>query len=175
VAPLERALADVQTRSGSLRLKVDWREETPGYKYNHWELRGVPLRLEVGPRDVAAGQAMLVRRLDRAKEPLPLDALAKELPRRLEAYQADIFARALAFQRENTHRVDSLAEMKEVLDGEGGFLLAPWCGSSDCEGQANAETGASIRVIPFDAPDEAGACLVDGRPSQRRVLFARAY
>ncbi|CAN5833601.1 proline--tRNA ligase [soil metagenome] len=175
IESLERALADVRTRSGPLRLKVDWREETPGYKYNHWELRGVPLRLEIGPRDVAAAQAMLVRRVDRAKEPVPLDALPGELPARLEAYQADVFARAQAFQRDNTHRVDGLPEMKEVLDGEGGFLLAPWCGSAECERAINAETGATIRVIPFDAPEESGACVVDGQPSQRRVLFARAY
>jgi prolyl-tRNA synthetase len=172
---LEASLADVETVSGRLRLKVDWRDETPGYKYNHWELRGVPFRLEIGPRDVAADQAMLVRRLDRAKEPLPLAALATELPQRLEAYQAEIFARAQSFQLENTHQVGSVGEMTEVLDGPGGFLLAPWCGSAECEKAVSAENGATIRVIPFDSPDEAGSCIVDGAPSERRVLFARAY
>jgi prolyl-tRNA synthetase len=71
--------------------------------------------------------------------------------------------------------VDSYADFKAALDGEGGFLLAPWCGSSDCERQVSVETGATIRAIPFDSPDEAGACLVDAKPSERRVLFARAY
>jgi prolyl-tRNA synthetase len=175
IETVERALAHVQTRSGPLRLKVDWREETPGYKYNHWELRGVPLRLEVGPRDVAAGRAMVVRRLDRAKAAVALDALATELPGRLEAYQADVYQRALDFQRANTHRADGLGELREVLDGEGGFVLAPWCGEAECERAIHAETGATIRVIPFDSPDEAGSCLVDGRPSERRVLLARAY
>jgi prolyl-tRNA synthetase len=172
---VERALADVVTRSGPLRLKVDWQEGTPGFKFNHWELRGVPLRLEIGPRDVAAGQATLVRRLDRAKEALPLDALAGELPRRLEAYQAEVFARALAFREESTHAVDTLDAMREILEGDGGFLMAPWCGSAECERTVSAQTGASIRVLPFDSPDEAGACVADGRPSERRVLFARAY
>jgi prolyl-tRNA synthetase len=171
----EQALADVPTRSGPLRLKVDWREGTPGFKFNHWELRGVPFRLEIGPRDVAAGQATVVRRLDRAKEAVPLDALATELPRRLEAYQAELFARALAFRTDNTRLVDTLREMREILDGDGGFLMAPWCGSADCERTISTETGASIRVIPFDSPDEPGACVADGRPSERRVLFARAY
>jgi prolyl-tRNA synthetase len=175
VEQVERAAVDIQTRSGLLRLKVDWREGTPGFKFNHWELRGVPLRLEIGPRDVAAGQATVVRRLDRAKEAVPFDVLASELPRRLEAYQADVFARALAFRDESTRPVDTLAEMREILDGEGGFLMAPWCGSADCERTISAETGASIRVIPFDSPDEPGACVADGRPSERRVLFARAY
>jgi prolyl-tRNA synthetase len=175
IEQLQASLAEVQTVSGPLRLKVDWRDETPGYKYNHWELRGVPFRLEIGPRDVAAEQGMLVRRLDRAKEPLPLAALAAELPKRLQAYQADVFERAQTFQAENTHRVDSLGEMTEVLDGPGGFLMAPWCGSAECEKAVSAETGATIRVIPFDSPDEAGDCVVDGQPSQRRALFARAY
>jgi prolyl-tRNA synthetase len=172
---LQAALADVQTVSGPLRLKVDWREETPGYKYNHWELRGVPFRLEIGPRDVASEQAMLVRRLDRAKEALPLASLPEELPRRLEAYQAELFERAREFQVQNTHRADSLGEMSEVLDASGGFVLAPWCGAAECERAVSAENGATIRVIPFDSPDEPGACVVDGAASERRVLFARAY
>jgi prolyl-tRNA synthetase len=175
IETLERALADVRTVSGPLRLKVDWREETPGFKYNHWELRGVPLRLEIGPRDVAAGQAVLVRRSDRAKEALPLDSLPAELPRRLEAYQADVLQRARDFRDQHTHRVDSLGEMGEILESGGGFMLAPWCGSAECEKAVSAENGATIRVIPFDSPDEVGACVADGRPSERRVLFARAY
>ncbi|MFO7533224.1 MAG: His/Gly/Thr/Pro-type tRNA ligase C-terminal domain-containing protein [Candidatus Limnocylindrales bacterium] len=172
---LQAALADVRTVSGPLRLKVDWREETPGYKYNHWELRGVPFRLEIGPRDVAAEQAMLVRRLDRAKEALPLASLTDELPRRLQAYQAELFERARDFRAQNTHHVDSLGEMSEVLDASGGFVLAPWCGAAECERAVSAENGATIRVIPFDSPDEPGACVVDGAASARRVLFARAY
>jgi prolyl-tRNA synthetase len=175
VERLERSLADIVTRSGPLRLRVDWREETPGFKYNHWELRGVPLRLEVGPRDVASMQATVVRRLDRAKEGLPLAALPAELPRRLEAYQADLLARALAFRAEHTHAIDELAGMRALLDGDGGFIMAPWCGAAECERTVATETGASIRVIPFDSPDEPGACIADGRPSERRVLFARAY
>jgi prolyl-tRNA synthetase len=175
IETLEASLADVQTVSGPLRLKVDWREETPGFKYNHWELRGVPLRLEIGPRDVAAGQAVLVRRIDRVKEALPLTSLAEELPRRLAAYQTDMLQRAVDFQQQHTHRVDTLGEMGEVLAAAGGFMLAPWCGSAECEKTVSVQNGATVRVIPFDSPDEAGACVVDGRPSERRVLFARSY
>jgi prolyl-tRNA synthetase len=172
---LERSLSDVRTVSGPLRLKVDWREETPGYKYNHWELRGVPFRLEIGPRDVAEESAMLVRRLDRAKESLPLVSLAEVLPMRLAAYQAEVFVRAKDFQVANTHAVDTLGEMTEVLDSEGGFLMAPWCGSAACEKAVSNANGATIRVIPFDSPAEPGGCAVDGAPSERRVLFARSY
>jgi len=173
--PLEAALKDVVTASGPLRFKVDRREESPGFKYNHWELRGVPFRLEVGPRDVAAGQGVLVRRVDRSKEPIPLAALAADLPDRLAAYQRALFQRALGFREANTHRLDTLADLKALMEGEGGFVLAPWCGDAACERRVSEETGATIRVIPFDSPDETGACLVDGQPAARRVLFARAY
>ena len=172
---LEAIFKDIRTVSGPLRYKVDWREETPGYKYNHWELRGVPFRIEVGPRDVANDAAMLVRRLDRAKEPLPVASLAQELPKRLEQYQAAVFQRALDFRTQNTHSVDALGEMTEVLDNEGGFLMAPWCGSAECEKAVSSANGATIRVVPFDSPDEAGRCIVDGAPSERRALFARSY
>jgi prolyl-tRNA synthetase len=172
---LEKSLADIQTVSGPLRFKVDWREEKPGFKYSHWELRGVPFRLEVGPRDVAANQGVLVRRVDRDKQTIGLDALAGELPKMLADYQAMLFQRALDFRAANTHYADTYDEFKAILDKEGGFLMAPWCSSAECEKQINAETGATIRVIPFDSPDEQGNCMVDGKPSERRVLFARAY
>ncbi|HEY5488661.1 MAG TPA: His/Gly/Thr/Pro-type tRNA ligase C-terminal domain-containing protein, partial [Candidatus Limnocylindrales bacterium] len=175
IEQVEKSLADVQTKSGPLRVKVDWREESPGYKFNHWELRGVPFRLEIGPRDVAAGQGVLVRRVDRDKQTMGLNALAGELPSRLADYQAQLFQRALDFRAENTHLADTYDEFKAILDKEGGFLMAPWCGDGACEKQVNADTGATIRVIPFDSPDEPGKCLVDGRPSGRRALFARAY
>ena len=175
IESVEAALADVQTRSGPLRWKVDWREESPGFKYNHWELRGVPFRLEIGPRDVAAGQGVLVRRVDRQKETVSLADVASELPVRLADYQQYLFQRALDFRAENTHYADSYDEFKAVLDQEGGFIMAHWCGSGDCEKQINNETGASIRVIPFDSPAEEGACLIDGGASTQRVLFARAY
>ena len=96
--PLERHLAEVTTASGPLRWQVDRREESPGFKFNHWELRGVPFRLEIGPRDVSAGQAVLVRRLDRAKETLSLDRIASELPARLLSCQADLYRRAVEFR-----------------------------------------------------------------------------
>jgi prolyl-tRNA synthetase len=159
----------------AVRVQVDWRDESPGFKYNHWELRGVPFRMEIGPRDVAAGQAVLVKRVDRSKEPLPLDRLAAELPARLEAYQAELLQRARDFRDSNTFNVDTYADFKDQLDGHGGFFMAPWCGDARCEKQVNEDTGATIRCIPFDSPDEKGKCMVCGGASERRVLFARAY
>jgi prolyl-tRNA synthetase len=171
---LQAALA-ATPEGKAVRVKVDWRDDSPGFKYNHWELRGVPFRLEIGPRDVAAGQAVLVKRVDRSKEAIPLDRLAAELPARLRACQAELLQRARAFRDANTHRVDTYGQLKDGLDGEGGFFLAPWCGDARCETQVNEETGATIRCIPFDSPAEAGRCLVCGGTSERRVLFARAY
>ena len=135
----------------------------------------MPFRLEIGPRDVAAGQGVLVRRMDRAKTPIPLDAVVAELPGRLRTYQAELFQRALEFRAASTHHVDTYDEIKTVLEDDGGFLMAPWCGDAACEKRVSAETSATIRCIPFDSPNERGDCIVDGRPSERRVLFARAY
>jgi prolyl-tRNA synthetase len=172
---LEESLGGVQTASGPLRWKVDWSDQSPGFKFNHWELRGVPFRLEIGPRDVAAGQGVLVRRVDRDKQTVVLSGLGAEFPQRLADYQRMLFQRALDFRAANTHLADSYDEFKAVLDKEGGFIMAHWCGSAACEKQVNADTGATIRVIPFDAPVEYGKCLVDAQPSDKRVLFARAY
>jgi prolyl-tRNA synthetase len=175
VESVKKSLADVTTASGPLRVKVDWREESPGFKYSHWEMRGVPYRLEIGPRDVAAGNGVLVRRVDRDKQTVALSDLANELPTRMADYQQMLFQRAVDFRDANTHMANTLDEFKAVLENEGGFVKAPWCGSAECEKQINAETGATIRCIPFDSPDEPGKCIVDGKPSERRVLLARSY
>ena len=159
----------------AVRVKVDWRDDSPGFKYNHWELRGVPFRMEIGPRDVAAGQAMLVKRVDRSKEAVPLEQLAAELPARLRAYQAELLQRARDFRDLNTHHADTYQQLKDGLEGDGGFFLAPWCGDGKCEKQVSDETSATIRCIPFDSPDESGKCIACGGASERRVLFARAY
>src|SRR5664279_1733735 len=150
----------------AVRVKVDWRDDSPGFKYNHWELRGVPFRLEIGPRDVAAGQGMLVKRVDRSKEPVPLMQLAAELPARLRTYQAELLQRARDFQAENTHHVDTYQQLKDGIEAEGGFFLAPWCGDGKCEKQVNDEIGVTIRCIPFDSPAEAGKCIICGAPSE---------
>jgi prolyl-tRNA synthetase len=175
IASVEQSLAAVATVSGPLRVKTDWSEQSPGFKFNHWELRGVPFRLEIGPRDVAAGQGVLVRRVDRDKQTVSLVGLAADLPGLLADYQRTLFQRALDYRAANTHLADSYAEFKAILDKEGGFLMAHWCGDSECERQVNADTGATLRAIPFDAPLEPGKCLIDGKPSEVRVLFARAY
>jgi prolyl-tRNA synthetase len=165
---IERAL------DGRVRLFVDRREETPGWKFHDLELKGAPLRLEIGPRDVAAGQVMSVTRLGRRKEPIPIEALAERVPRLLDAIQAEMLERYRKMHRDHTHRMDDYEAFRGQIDA-GGFFEAHWCGSPSCEERIKQETKATIRCIPLDAPREAGRCLVDGAASERRVILARAY
>jgi len=172
LAAMERVEAALQ---GKVALSVDRREElSPGWKFNEMELKGIPLRLELGPRDVAAGQVMSVTRLGRKKEAIPIDRLGARVPEILDAIQAELLERNRTLHRERTFSIDDYAEFKERIEG-GGFFSAGWCGKPECEAKVKEETKATIRCIPLDAPDEAGGCLRCDGASARRVLFARAY
>jgi prolyl-tRNA synthetase len=158
-----------------IRLKVDWREERPAWKFNDWELRGVPLRLEVGSRDVDAHQVTMVDRLTRTKQAVPVAGLWERLPAELARFQRDLYQRALDFRDEHTYEVATLAELVEHFRHGTGFVWAPWCGSPECEARVKEETGGvTTRNFDPDAPAE-GECLVCGQPARRRVVFARAY
>ena len=174
-AAVERITAQLPR---AVRVHVDWREETPGYKFNDWELRGVPVRMEVGPKDVQKDQVVLARRDTRAKEFVPTAALHERVPALLDEVQRALFARALAFRRERTLRLDDYAELVAAFQSEEGgvFVEAHWCGDAACEARVKEETKATIRNIPFDAPAEQGRCIVDGKPGiGKRVVFAKAY
>ena len=190
IAPVvERALGELKAHrvlgDQPIRARADWRDDlTPGFKFNHWELRGVPLRVEIGPRDVAVGQCVVASRLEAdagrsAKQTLPLDGLGLELGGRLEVFQRALYERADRFRRENTHVVDTWQDFARVAGEQGGFLLAGWCGSAECEAQVQAETQATLRVIPFHGElpeaDESGSCVRCGGGSEQRVVFAKAY
>ncbi|MBO0705086.1 MAG: proline--tRNA ligase [Candidatus Dormibacteraeota bacterium] len=164
-----------EIRAAGVRVRVDWREGRPGEKFNHWELRGVPLRLEVGPRDVEAGQVVLVDRLTREKRPVPVAGLGRRLVDELDAFQRALFQRALEFRDANTFEVSTLAELVDHFREGTGFVWAPWCGSDECEARVKEETGG-VTARSFD-PDEpaSGSCLVCERPAEHRVAFARAY
>jgi len=176
-AAVESAVERIVARLAPLaRVRVDRRpERTPGYKFNEWELKGVPLRLEIGPRDVAAGQAVLVRRDTREKLAVPLETLAPTVERLLAEIQAGLFAAARRTLAERTAGVGSSEELAERAASNAGWSLAHWCGDPACEARVKAETKATIRCIPNDAPAEDGRCVVCGRRSGRRVVFARAY
>ncbi|MFZ0217805.1 MAG: proline--tRNA ligase [Candidatus Dormiibacterota bacterium] len=164
-----------EVRGAGLRVHVDWRDLRPGDKYNHWELKGVPLRLDVGLRDVAAQQVVLVDRLTREKVPTPVTGLASRLREAVDAFQRALFSRALDFRAENTFEVSTLDALLEHFRERNGFVWAPWCGDAACEAKVKELTGG-VTTRNFD-PDEkaSGACVVCGRPAVQRVVFARAY
>ena len=138
-------------------------------------MKGAPVRLEIGPRDVAQGQAIAVRRDTRAKEPIPLTGLGARLPELLEDVQRSLFDRAVAFRASRTHHVKSVDEIAELMEQERGFFWAPWCGSAACEEHVRARSGATLRCIPIEGGDERGPCLVCGQQADQTAVFARAY
>jgi prolyl-tRNA synthetase len=162
---------------GKVRFKTDRSENTPGWKYNEWELRGVPVRLEIGPRDVQNNSVMLVRRDNRAKEPVSLDALETRLPQLLDEVQKALYQRALAFRNENTYYTESYDEFKEIIAEKRGFVRVKWVEDSAAEQAIKEETRATLRVIPFDQPEGGvqGKCIYTGKPATCEAIFARAY
>ncbi len=158
------------------RIRADLREEvSPGFKFNEWELKGVPLRLELGPRDLAKRQVVAVSRLDRKKEFVPIDELEAKVPVLLASIQKAIFDRALKFRAENTRPAATYPEFREQLESLGGFFEAFWCRNPECEAQIKEETKATIRCIPLEGQTQQGVCLYCGSPARTHVTLARAY
>ncbi len=175
-AVLAAAGALAEQLKGIVHVKLDAREEySPGWKYNEWEMKGVPVRIELGPRDLEKNQAVLVRRDSGAKEAVPLGELPVRLPLLLEEIQRDMFAAALAFREANTHTGSDYRHFAEVMENERGFYLAAWCGREECELKAKNDTKATIRCIPFNVKAESDRCLVCGEKAAETVYFARSY
>ena len=163
-------------REKGISVKVDDRDNVrSGFKFSEWELKGVPVRLVMGPRDVEAGTIEVARRDTLAKESVPTERLADRIENLLADIQQNIYAKALAFRGEMTTRVDTYEEFKQVLESKGGFILAHWDGTPETEAKIKEDTKATIRCIPLNAPFEEGVDMVSGKPSSRRVLFAKAY
>lgn len=147
----------------------------PGWKFAEYELRGVPVRLAMGARDLENDTVEIARRDTKEKTTVSLEGIVEYIEQLLEDIQTNIYQKALAFRETNTHKVDTYEEFKQVLDEKGGFVLAHWDGTSETEDRIKDETKATIRCIPYNAPEEEGTCILTGKPSTRRVLFARAY
>ncbi len=177
LAAVEGAVGRIVERLAPVaRVRADWRDDrSAGYKFNDWELKGVPLRLEVGPRDVAADQAVLVRRDTREKHTVPLAALAPTVEGLLKEIQGNLFATAKRMLDTHTVEVETYDDLAARVTANAGWSLAHWCGDPACEARIKAETKATIRCIPRDLPLEPGRCVVCGRGSERRVVVARAY
>ncbi len=163
------------------RCQLDARDQyTPGWKFNEYELKGVPVRLEVGPKDIAKEQCVLVRRDNREKIFCPLSELENRIPQLLDQLQKDLLERARAFRDENTRTVSSYAEFQQVMEEKRGFIFAPWCGNGECELKVKEETKATIRCLPLDSNNnvieaQEGTCIRCGSPARYNVYFARSY
>jgi prolyl-tRNA synthetase len=176
VLPKAQAIRDELVARG-IRVMLDDRDfQTPGWKFNEWELRGVPLRLEIGPKDLEKSQVVLARRDTREKSFVPMDGLAAHAEELLATIQRALYDRALKFREEHTVEADTYAEFKAIMEGRPGFVISPWCGSATCEASIKTETQATIRNIPFASQPAAGKpCLTCGGPATVHAWFAKSY
>jgi len=176
---LPAALAiEKELQQAGWRVRIDAREEfTPGWKFSEWEMRGVPLRIEIGPRDIKEKRAVLVRRDVQIKESVPITELTSRVKEILREIQAALFDQALRFQKENTRTVSDYDEFKEVIESQRGFIRSWWCGDESCEDRIKEETMATVRVIPLEKNEEeaAGDCIYCRKKGRELALFARAY
>lgn len=176
---VSQAAERIKAELAAYRIKVDHREGmTPGFKFNDWELRGVPLRIEIGPKELQNGNVVLARRDmlgPEGKSVVSQNGLAETIRTTLESIQANLFQRALQFREGNTHPVENYQAFKEVLEEKGGFLRVHWAGTSEDEDRIKDETKATIRCFPLDKGEEHGKCFYTGKETERIAIFARAY
>ncbi|MFW6132049.1 MAG: proline--tRNA ligase [Candidatus Aminicenantaceae bacterium] len=161
-----------------LKVKVDEREEfTPGWKYAEWEMKGVPLRIEIGPKDVEKNQVVVVHRTTREKEFIQVQDIPKKVPEILERIQKYMYDQALKFQKDHTYEMESYEEFKDIMESQRGFIRSFWCGNPECEEKIKEETMATIRVILSEnqEEDKSGKCLYCQKNADHWVIFAKAY
>jgi len=160
-----------------IRVKTDEREGvSPGFKFNDWEMRGVPLRIEIGPRDVAQGSVVLARRDKPGREgksPAPQAGIVAAVTEKLAAIQKSMHDKALAFREAHTSEPRNFEEFKAAV--ETGFARAFWCGDAKCEEEIKENTKATMRCIPLDDPGGSGTCIFCGKPARDRGIFGRTY
>ncbi|MGH2677667.1 MAG: proline--tRNA ligase [Actinomycetota bacterium] len=158
------------------RVRIDDRDDLrPGFKFNHWELRGVPVRVEVGPRDLAEGRVTVVPRLTGDKQQVPVESLAALTGELLTESQTGLLDQAREFRVALTFHRAEMAEMASLLEDPGGFMVTGWCGSDECEAKVKAETKATLRYLPLDPKPVDGSCIVCGQPAAEEAAWAQAY
>ncbi|MDY0286183.1 MAG: proline--tRNA ligase [Bacteroidales bacterium] len=162
-------------REKGIAVKYDNRDTyKPGWKFNEYEFKGVPIRLAIGPRDLENGTVEIARRDTLEKEIIPIEGITENIEYLLAEIQKNLFDKALAFRTKNTFKADTWEEFKDILENKKGFILAHWDGTPETEQKIKEETKATIRLIPFDG-DEVGQCIYSGKPSKKRVVFALSY
>jgi prolyl-tRNA synthetase len=162
--------------SVDIRVRLDDRDQfRPGYKFADWELKGVPIRIELGPRDVAGGRAILASRLGGDKQEVPIGDVCPGMAERLATIQRDLFADALAYREANTHEITSFDEFAAGVEEQGGFWRGAWCGDGACETEIAARTKATIRFLPMEPADPGAPCMHCGRPGVDVATWAKAY
>jgi prolyl-tRNA synthetase len=167
-----RLAADLATH----RVRIDDRDDLrPGFKFNHWELRGVPVRVEVGPRDLAEGRVTVVPRLTGDKQQIPVGSLAARVGELLTESQTGLLDQAREFRDAHTFRPADMGEMASLLEDPGGFMVTGWCGSDECEAKVKAETKATLRYLPLDPKPMDGSCIVCGQAAAEEAAWAQAY
>jgi len=174
VRPEIKNIVEMLQKKGLEKIQVDWSEKHPGEKYYYWERKGVPIRIEVGPRDIRNKEMVLARRDTGKKETCNLNSLYERLIFLLNDIQQTLFQKALAYQKEKTKYVETWSDFKKQIRN-GNFVLAHWHKDSAIEKKIKKETQATIRCIPFSQKEESGMCVYSGEPSKKRILFARAY
>ncbi len=173
---LEKAKEIADRLAKTFRVKLDDRDQSPGWKYAEYEMKGVPVRLEIGPRDIESNQCVLVTRHNREKVFVSLDNIEESVAERLEAVRQGIYDKALANREKRTYRCKTLDEIKTALAENGdGFVKAMWCGEEDCEDRVKELTGVGSRCIPFDQEEIADTCVCCGKKAKHMVLWAVAY
>lgn len=165
-----------QLQDKGITVKYDDRDtQTPGWKFSEYEMKGVPVRLAIGPRDVENNTVEVARRDTLEKESVDQNGVVEHVENLLDDIQQQIYQKALDFRKNNTYRVDDWEEFKDIMINRGGFIEAHWDGTAETEQKIKDETKATIRCVPIDGENEDGKCIYSGKPSQQRVIFARAY
>ena len=170
---LKETLAEMKKEG--IRVHEDWRKGSPGFKFNEWEMKGVPLRLEVGPKDIKEEKVVIVRRDNSDKKFVNKESIIDTIISLLDDVQKNMFNKAKSFQTENTFTVSSYDEFKDILSNKGGFIKCGWDGTSETEAAIKNETKATIRVIPMDENPKGLNCIYSGKPAKHEVIFAKAY
>ena len=172
---LEKAQEIKAALSEKFTVKLDDSNKNPGWKFSEQEMRGIPVRIEIGPKDIEAGQAVIVRRDNREKTVVSLDNITEAVGEILEKMQADMLAKATAHRDANTHEAHNWEEFTDILTRKQGFIKAMWCGDRACEEAIKDETGATTRCMPFEQEHLSDVCVHCGKPAKTRVYFGKAY